>query len=173
MIYGYCRVSTKHQRITRQVTNITELYPEATVIKEFYTGTTQNRPRWEWLMKQIRAGDTIVFDSVSRISRNAEEGFKDYKMLCCLYKMDIYWAILSKEYFALKRSDIAYHTVLHHSIGIHRILEALKILLHKIGATKGYGNRSISKHSPCTGDKTGPLGRKHYGPTGRKERVAA
>lgn len=81
MIYGYCRVSTKHQRITRQVTNITELYPEATIIKEFYTGTTQNRPRWEWLMKQIRAGDTIVFDSVSRMSRNAEEGFKDYKTL--------------------------------------------------------------------------------------------
>ena len=81
MIYGYCRVSTKHQRITRQVTNITELYPEVTIIKEFYTGTTQNRPRWEWLMKQIRAGDTIVFDSVSRMSRNAEEGFKDYQTL--------------------------------------------------------------------------------------------
>ena len=81
MIYGYCRVSTKHQRITRQVTNITELYPEATLIKEFYTGTTQNRPQWEWLMKQIRAGDTIVFDSVSRMSRNAEEGFKDYQTL--------------------------------------------------------------------------------------------
>ena len=32
-------------------------------------------------MKQIRAGDTIVFDSVSRMSRNAEEGFKDYQTL--------------------------------------------------------------------------------------------
>ena len=81
MIYGYCRVSTKHQRITRQVTNITELYPNATLIKEFYTGTTQNRPLWDKLMKQIRTGDTIVFDSVSRMSRNAEEGFKDYKLL--------------------------------------------------------------------------------------------
>ena len=81
MIYGYCRVSTKHQRITRQVTNIKELYPEAVLIKEFYTGTTQNRPLWDKLMKQIRSGDTIVFDSVSRMSRNAEEGFKDYKTL--------------------------------------------------------------------------------------------
>ena len=81
MIYGYCRVSTKHQRITRQITNITELYPNATLIKEFYTGTTQNRPLWDKLMKQIRTGDTIVFDSVSRMSRNAEEGFKDYKNL--------------------------------------------------------------------------------------------
>ena len=81
MIYGYCRVSTKHQKITRQVTNIKELYSNATIIKEFYTGTTQNRPLWDKLMKQIRSGDTIVFDSVSRMSRNADEGFKDYKML--------------------------------------------------------------------------------------------
>ncbi len=81
MTYGYCRVSTKHQRITRQVTNIKELYPEATFIKEFYTGTTQNRPLWDKLVKQLRKGDTIVFDSVSRMSRNAEEGFKDYKAL--------------------------------------------------------------------------------------------
>lgn len=81
MIYGYCRVSTKHQRITRQVTNITELYPDVTLVKEFYTGTTQNRPLWDKLMKQLNAGDTIVFDSVSRMSRNAYEGFKDYKTL--------------------------------------------------------------------------------------------
>lgn len=81
MIYGYCRVSTKHQRITRQVTNINEVYPTATIIKEFYTGTTQNRPLWDKLVKQIRPGDTIIFDSVSRMSRNAAEGFKDYKAL--------------------------------------------------------------------------------------------
>ncbi len=81
MIYGYCRVSTKHQRITRQITNIKELYPDATFIKEFYTGTTQNRPLWEKLVKQLEQGDTIVFDSVSRMSRNADEGFKDYKTL--------------------------------------------------------------------------------------------
>lgn len=81
MIYGYCRVSTKHQRITRQVTNITQAYPKATIIREFYTGTTQNRPLWDKLIKQLKAGDTIVFDSVSRMSRNAQEGFNDYKSL--------------------------------------------------------------------------------------------
>ena len=80
-IYAYCRVSTKHQRIARQITNITELYPNATIIREFYTGTTQSRPHWEKLISQIKSGDTIVFDSVSRMSRNADEGFNDYKML--------------------------------------------------------------------------------------------
>ena len=47
MIYGYCRVSTNHQRITRQITNIRAIYPSATLIKEFFTGTTQNRPLWD------------------------------------------------------------------------------------------------------------------------------
>ena len=81
MIYAYCRVSTTHQRIARQITNITALYPNATIIKEFYTGTKQDRPNWNKLMHIINKEDTIVFDSVSRMSRNAEEGFKDYKML--------------------------------------------------------------------------------------------
>ena len=37
MIYGYCRVSTNHQKITRQITNIKELYPSATFIKELHS----------------------------------------------------------------------------------------------------------------------------------------
>ena len=81
MTYAYCRVSTTHQRIARQITNITAIYPKATIIREFYTGTKQDRPNWNKLMSQIKEKDTIVFDSVSRMSRNAEEGFKDYKML--------------------------------------------------------------------------------------------
>ena len=81
MIYAYCRVSTTHQRIARQITNITAVYPNATIVKEFYTGTKQDRPNWNKRISQIKSGDTIVFDSVSRMSRNAEEGFKDYKSL--------------------------------------------------------------------------------------------
>ncbi len=81
MIYAYCRVSTQHQKIARQITNITAIYPNATIIREFFTGTTQNRPQWERFIPQVKKDDTIVFDSVSRMSRNAEEGFKDYKML--------------------------------------------------------------------------------------------
>ena len=81
MIYAYCRVSTQHQKLARQITNITAIYPTATIIKEFYTGTKQDRPNWNKLISPIKTADTIVFDSVSRMSRNADEGFKDYKML--------------------------------------------------------------------------------------------
>ena len=93
MIYAYCRVSTKHQRIARQITNITELYPKAVIIREFFTGTKQDRPNWNKLIEQIKAGDTIVFDSVSRMSRNAQEGFKDYKML---YELGVHLVFLNE-----------------------------------------------------------------------------
>ena len=81
MIYGYCRVSTQHQRIVRQVNNIKEIYPKAEIIKEWYTGTTQSRPLCDQLLKKLHKGDFIVFDSVSRMSRNSNEGFQDYKKL--------------------------------------------------------------------------------------------
>ena len=93
MVYAYCRVSTQHQKLARQITNITAIYPTATIIKEFYTGTKQNRPSWNKLISQIKTADTIVFDSVSRMSRNAAEGFKDYKML---YELGVHLIFLNE-----------------------------------------------------------------------------
>ena len=80
-IYGYCRCSRPKQVITRQVTNITSKYKTAILFKEYYTGTTTDRPVWNKLKKTAKPGDTIVFDSVSRMSRDAVNGFKDYKEL--------------------------------------------------------------------------------------------
>ena len=79
--HAYTRVSTPHQKLQRQITNILDKFPSAIVWKEHFTGTTQDRPVWEKLISTITEGSTIVFDSVSRMSRNAEEGFKDYKSL--------------------------------------------------------------------------------------------
>ena len=78
MVYGYCRISTKEQNIERQVRNIKNEFSEAHILKEIYTGTSNNRPEWKKLLKKVKENDTIVFDSVSRMSRNAEEGVKIY-----------------------------------------------------------------------------------------------
>lgn len=81
-IYGYCRISTNKQSIDRQVRNIRKQYPNASVLKEVYTGTkTFGRTKWTQLLKMVKSGDIIVFDSVSRMSRNAEEGFAIYQEL--------------------------------------------------------------------------------------------
>ncbi len=81
MIYGYARISTKKQVIERQIANIKEKYPDACIISEEFTGTKIERPKFSKLIANIQTGDTIVFDEVSRMSRNAEEGFKLYREL--------------------------------------------------------------------------------------------
>lgn len=73
--YGYCRISTKQQNIERQIRNIKQKFPEAIIVKEEFTGTKLNeRKKFLRMLKFVACGDTIVFDSVSRMSRNAEEG---------------------------------------------------------------------------------------------------
>lgn len=80
-VYGYCRISTSKQNIQRQIDNIKRAYPNATIIEEEYTGTTTARPKLAKLLKNIHEGDTIIFDEVSRMSRNAEEGVSLYEEL--------------------------------------------------------------------------------------------
>ena len=82
MIYGYVRISTQKQSEERQIRNILAEYPTATIVKETYTGTKiDGRKEFEKILKNVKANDTIVFDSVSRMSRNAEDGFKLYEEL--------------------------------------------------------------------------------------------
>lgn len=81
-IYGYARISTHKQNIERQVRNIRAAYPTSIIIKEIYTGTKfQGRNELSKLLGLVKNGDYIVFDSVSRMSRNAEEGFLLYEKL--------------------------------------------------------------------------------------------
>lgn len=80
-IYGYCRVSTTKQKIERQIVNIKSAFPQAVIIEEAFTGTTTDRPLFSKLLQKVKVGDTLVFDEVSRMSRNAEEGFKIYQQL--------------------------------------------------------------------------------------------
>lgn len=82
MIYGYARISTKKQNIERQIRNIKNEYENVKIFEEVYTGTKiEGRKEFNKLLKVLNEGDTVVFDSVSRMSRNAEEGFEIYKKL--------------------------------------------------------------------------------------------
>lgn len=80
-VFGYARVSTQHQRLDRQISNISAAYPDAEIVTEKYTGTTTDRPQWQRLYKKLAQGDTVVFDEVSRMSRSAEEGAAIYEEL--------------------------------------------------------------------------------------------
>ena len=81
MLYGYCRISTAKQSIERQIRNIKDDYPDAVIIQEVFTRTRLDRKEWQKLFSKVRTGDTIIFDSVSRMSGNANDGFAAYEEL--------------------------------------------------------------------------------------------
>lgn len=84
-LYAYCRVSTERQRLNRQMDNIIAAdngaYQNAKFYMDRFTGSTLDRPEWSKLYKRLKEGDTIVFDSVSRLSRDAESGAALYQEL--------------------------------------------------------------------------------------------
>ena len=73
-LYAYVRVSTRQQSLKRQIENIMSAdggaYAGATFFSDKFTGSTLDRPEWNRLYKRLQPGDTVVFDSVSRLSRD-------------------------------------------------------------------------------------------------------
>lgn len=107
IVFGFARVSTPKQHLERQIENICKAYPTANLFEEKFSGTTQDRPQWQRLSRKIellyeqcqKTGEqlkvTIVFDSVSRMSRNADEGVADYERL---YDMGVELVFLKEPY---------------------------------------------------------------------------
>ena len=94
--YAYARISRKTQKIERQIENLTKAYPDARIYQEAYTGTkTEGRKEFKRMLAAVKPGDTIIFDSVSRMSRNADDGIKLYMEL---YDKDVNLVFLKESY---------------------------------------------------------------------------
>lgn len=107
-VYGYARISRKEQNIERQTRNIKTEYPTAIVIEEAFTGTkVEGRKAFEKLIKTVKAGDTIVFDSVSRMSRNAAEGVAMYEDL---YTRGVHLVFIKEHHIDTATYDAAIHS---------------------------------------------------------------
>lgn len=79
MMYGYTRISTAKQSLQRQVDNLKKFNSDIEIYQEVFTGTqTDGREVYKRLKGKLKKGDVLVFDSVSRMSRNAEEGIQEY-----------------------------------------------------------------------------------------------
>lgn len=100
MIRGYARISRKTQNIERQIRNILEKYPDARIYQEAFTGTkVEGRKEFLKMLRDAEPGDTLVFDSVSRMARNAEDGTKLYFEL---YEKGIELVFLKEHYIDTK-----------------------------------------------------------------------
>ncbi len=80
MRYGYARVSTKTQErdgnsLESQVDSLRAAGCDK-VIKEAYTGTKMDRPKFTKLLDKLQAGDTLVVCKLDRFARTAREGLE-------------------------------------------------------------------------------------------------
>ncbi len=72
MIFGYARVSTDQQSLDRQI-HILKQNGAEEILSEHYTGTKRNRPQFTLLMEKLRQGDTLIVESLSRLSRSCKD----------------------------------------------------------------------------------------------------
>ena len=71
MIYGYARVSTADQNLDRQKDALYK-YGIDKLFCEKMSGTKKNRPELDSMLGTIQNGDTIVIESLSRLSRSVK-----------------------------------------------------------------------------------------------------
>lgn len=72
MRIGYARVSTADQNLDRQLDNLKAAGCDR-VYQEKVTGTKSTRPEYQKMLDALRAGDVLVIDSFSRLSRSTKD----------------------------------------------------------------------------------------------------
>lgn len=83
MLYGYARVSTAEQSLQRQIKELEARgIDKKNIYKEFATGKDfKDRIEYQKLLDACSVGDTIVFTSLDRFSRNVKKTVKQLEVL--------------------------------------------------------------------------------------------
>ena len=72
MRIAYARVSTTEQKLDRQIDNLKAVGFDK-IYTEKMTGTKSDRPALQEMLRNLRARDTVVVDSFSRLSRSTKD----------------------------------------------------------------------------------------------------
>jgi DNA invertase Pin-like site-specific DNA recombinase len=82
MEYGYVRVSTKEQNEDRQMIAMREFgIEERRIVLDKQSGKDFGRPGYRWLLRKLKAGDTLVIKSIDRLGRNYDEILEQWRLL--------------------------------------------------------------------------------------------
>jgi len=96
MRYGYCRVSTKHQNLQRQMDALNNYgVNQRFIFSDKYSGKTLDREGLNELLEMLRPGDTLIVKEIDRLGRNRKET-KD--LMVKLIKQDIELVCLDMPY---------------------------------------------------------------------------
>ncbi|EOP68100.1 MULTISPECIES: recombinase family protein [Bacillus] len=79
-IFGYVRVSSKDQNEERQIQNMKDLgIEERDIFIDKESGKNMERENYQMLKRLVRTGDTIVFDSLTRLGRNMNDTLEEFR----------------------------------------------------------------------------------------------
>ena len=79
-IFGYVRVSSKDQNEERQIQNMKDLgIEERDIFIDKESGKNMERENYKMLKRLVRTGDTIVFDSLTRLGRNMNDTLEEFR----------------------------------------------------------------------------------------------
>ena len=88
--YAYTRVSTKEQKIDRQISALDKFnIPEKNIYCDFQSGKDFERPQYKRLMKRIKRGDLLIIKSIDRLGRNYSEILKQWRYITKDIQADI------------------------------------------------------------------------------------
>ena len=72
--YGYARVSTKEQNVSRQLDALLAFpLEERDIYVDYYSGASFSRPTYQRLLRLMAEGDVLVVTSIDRLGRNYKE----------------------------------------------------------------------------------------------------
>lgn len=88
--YAYIRVSTKEQNIDRQILALKPYdIPEENIYCDYQSGKDFERPAYQKLIKQLKAGDLIIIKSIDRLGRNYNDILVQWQYITKEIKADI------------------------------------------------------------------------------------
>lgn len=80
MIIGYARVSTEEQNEARQIKALEESGVEKIFVDK-QSGATLDRKAYQEMLDFVREGDTVIVESISRVSRSTKDLLKTVEIL--------------------------------------------------------------------------------------------
>ncbi|MGG0239273.1 recombinase family protein [Bacillus rhizoplanae] len=87
--FGYVRVSSKDQNEERQIQNMKDLgIEDRDIFIDKESGKNMERENYQMLKRLVRTGDTIVFDSLTRLGRNMNDTLEEFRY-CEKHKVNL------------------------------------------------------------------------------------
>jgi len=78
--FGYVRVSSKDQNEERQIQNMKDLgIEDRDIFIDKQSGKNMKRENYQMLKRLVRIGDTIVFDSLTRLGRSMNDVLEEFR----------------------------------------------------------------------------------------------